>query len=164
MELIGGSIIGFIHVMAAVVVIGGSFFMNFIFNPSVKDLDPSVAGKINQAVGLRFTAIVWISLLLILVTGLIRVFGAGTVTLDTIFTTSYGQILVAKIGLFVVTTVFAVIITANGKKIGELAQKNPMPTKDINVAEGKIKTYSRLNLNIGIVIILLAVFMRFVAS
>lgn len=161
--LIGGSIVGFIHVMAAIILVGGSFFFNFVWGPASKNLDPPVTGQVNGLLGQRFTKIVWVSLLLLLLTGLVRAFGSGFVALDTLFTTSYGLALVAKSVLFIVGIFFSIGLTANGKRMEELAKQKPPPAEDLQTLQEKTKSYSLAAFSLSLIIVFLAVLMRFIS-
>lgn len=165
MQLIGGIIIGWLHVMAAVLIVGGSYLINVVVSPLLaKELDPPVAGKISQQIGKRFTTLVWAGLIILLLTGLVRGFGAGQVTVDTLFSTNYGIVLVAKIALFIVAVILAAAITFTSVKVGKLSVTTPPPMDEIGAAVGRIKTLATINMINAFVIILLAVALRFLAA
>jgi uncharacterized membrane protein len=63
-----------LHIVAAIVLLGGLFFASVVFRPIARDLDIETASTLRQQVWSRFFAWGWVSLLLILATGIAMVF------------------------------------------------------------------------------------------
>ncbi len=65
------ALVGFVHLLATVIWIGGVFFVMLVFMPAIgrhKELGPA-AGMLTVEVSKRFMSLVWASILLFLVTG-----------------------------------------------------------------------------------------------
>src|SRR3989337_2077930 len=100
---------GAIHILAAIAVIGGSFFANTVLKKATKDLPPAQQGQINQAVGKNFSIVVWVSIGLLLLTGVARSIVLGLLAPQVLFGTTYGNVLFAKLVLFAVITVISAL-------------------------------------------------------
>lgn len=155
----------FIHLMASALVVGGEVYMLFVAEPAVKDIPPPEGGRINEALGKGFSIIAWTSAFLILVTGVVRSVGLKLFNADVLFGSAYGNLLVAKIVLFAVIIINAVIITRTAIKISKLAGAGGAPPVEEMQAHGaRIRTLSTANLTIATIAILLAVAMRVIGS
>ncbi|MFV2016488.1 MAG: DUF4149 domain-containing protein [Candidatus Heimdallarchaeota archaeon] len=69
---LGTILIDWIHLVAVTAWIGGLFFINFVFQPVVNQLDPKERGKANQLMGKYFARLAGISGILIVITGLMN--------------------------------------------------------------------------------------------
>lgn len=156
----GAIIIGWIHIMATVIWIGGIFFFDRILPPPMKELEPPQAGKLNQAVVKRFTPVAWLSIIVIIATGLIRAAGIGAFNLDTLFNTLYGNLLLGKMGLVVIMIINGLIITATSLRMSKLAAASPPSQEELAQLGLRIKSLSGTNLILGTVTIFLAVALR----
>jgi uncharacterized membrane protein len=63
-----------LHIIATIVLLGGLFFGSVVFRPIARDLDIETASTLRQQLWSRFFAWAWVSLLLILATGVAMVF------------------------------------------------------------------------------------------
>jgi putative copper export protein len=61
-----------LHVLAAIVWIGGMLFIALVLVPVVRRLEPAERVRLVQATGLRFRAVGWIALGLLLLSGLLN--------------------------------------------------------------------------------------------
>lgn len=61
-----------IHVLAAIVWIGGMLFIALVLVPVARRLEPVERARLVQATGLRFRAVGWIALGLLLLSGLLN--------------------------------------------------------------------------------------------
>ena len=71
----GAIIIGGIHMMAAVILVGGSFFLDRIIGPPADSSDTPEIKKLMQSAGQRFSVAAWIALILLIGTGFVRMGG-----------------------------------------------------------------------------------------
>lgn len=62
----------FLHDLALAVYVGGAIAMEFILNPAQATIPPAQAQILGQKTSDRFLLLVWISLALLLITGLVR--------------------------------------------------------------------------------------------
>jgi uncharacterized membrane protein len=144
-----------VHVLMAVLAVGGSFFANRIMRPSIEDLPPEKLSEVMQSFGKRFTALIWASLILLGASGLLRADYFGVLTMDVLFGSLYGYVLLLKMILLVVLAAIAVSTTVLSRRMAEASSK-----EEAMSAQSKIKTLSETALGIGILIVLLAVALR----
>ena len=94
----------YIHILAAVVWIGGMLFIGLVLVPIVQRLQPPGSGApVIRAVGRRFLPIAWLCIGVLLATGLINLDHWGF-TLRDVFSrdlldTEFGRILAVKLGV-----------------------------------------------------------------
>lgn len=161
MRTLGAIIIGWVHLISVVIWIGGAFFFDLILQPAAAQLDPPQAGKLNQSTVQRFSPVAWGSIIIIIITGLIRAAGRGVLSLDVLFNTLYGNLLLGKIVLVVIMVIIGVIITMTGIRMMRLASSpEGPPREEILAAQARIKTLSEINLVLGFIAIFLAVGLR----
>lgn len=95
-----------IHLLSAMVWVGGLLFLALVVTPVMRHrLSPQQRTELFSAIGIRFRPYAWIALILLLVTGLRRAalfFGGFGELFEAFGSTTYGQILQAKLLLVVV--------------------------------------------------------------
>jgi len=118
-----------IHLMATVAWIGGMFTNFFIYMPAIrKVLDPSTTGKLMGTVMKRFRIMVYISMGLFLITGMISGFIHVTSVDAASVENSWNTLLTIKISVFVVMAVLAIYAFEYlAPKVAETAAKGPSP-------------------------------------
>ena len=136
-------VIVLIHVLAAIVWLGGMFFIALVIVPTLKKIEP--AEKRFQILSLtarRFRTVSWIAIVILLITGTLNAINRG-VTIDLIssgvlFSSLFGQVLTTKVTLvFVMVTLSAIHDFILGPRLIEILEgKNPNPA-----AAPKIKRY-----------------------
>jgi uncharacterized membrane protein len=110
----------FVHLLAAVVWIGGGIFANFVFNPSLTVLEPQYRGVIAGAVGKRFSIFAWSSAMLLLLTGFLKT--PSAVLFDV--SSGYGLLLVIKLTIVLGAVVSGILISVvYGPRVGKLAPR-----------------------------------------
>jgi uncharacterized membrane protein len=67
-------LINWIHIVGVVVWGGGAIFLTFILTPNLSRLPPKDAGALSMEVSKQFTKIGWLSIIVIGLTGLLRMF------------------------------------------------------------------------------------------
>lgn len=163
--LVAGVAIGWIHIMAVVVVLGGGFFITTVLAGASKELSPPEAGKLNQAIGKGFGPVAMISSVLILITGVVRSAALGLLSPSVLLSTGYGNLLLAKIVLFGIIIVNMALITSTGVMMAGLAAADGASDMEAMSAGAKrIKTLGVTNFVIGTVVVALAVAMRFIGA
>jgi len=118
-----------IHLMATVAWIGGMFANFFIYMPAIrKVLDPSSSGKLMGTVMKRFRIMVYISMGLLLFTGMISGFIHVSSVDATSAENSWNTLLTIKISVFVVMAVLAIYAFEYlAPKVAETAAKGASP-------------------------------------
>jgi len=117
-------VIKWVHLMATVAWIGGMFTNFIVYLPVIgKVLDPPTTGKLMGAVMKRFKVLVYISMGLFLLTGMVRgvISEFPTESLWTI-------LFFLKIGVFVIMVILAVYaFEVLAPKVAKIAAKGPSP-------------------------------------
>lgn len=123
------AVINWIHLLAAVAWIGGMFANFFVYLPAVRSvLDPPVIGKLMGTVMKRFKVMIYISMGILLITGMILSF-TGEETLGySALERNRSVLILGKVILYVVMSVLAIIAFESlAPGVARLAQKGPSP-------------------------------------
>ncbi|GEM_PF-1227770 len=105
-------VLHWLHLSAVVLWIGALAFNIMILTPNLKRIDLTNRSKLMSNVMPSFLKLVWISIAIIVGTGLYRVAFVNNMTSTSDFTsTSYGLSLIAKMSIVAVMIVIAAIIT-----------------------------------------------------
>ena len=102
----------FIHIFSAIIWVGGMFFLALVVVPTTRHLPPAERGALFNTVGVRFRTIGWVCIGLLILTGLINSAYRG-VTWESLFSgqilaSSFGRLLMMKLGLVVVMLILSV--------------------------------------------------------
>lgn len=102
-----------LHILSAVIWVGGMFFLALVVVPVARTLAPAERAALFGAVGRRFRAVGWGCIGLLIVTGVINVSYRG-VTLDNLFTAElwgspFGSTLAMKLAAVVVLLILSVV-------------------------------------------------------
>lgn len=163
--ILGGAIaIGFIHVLAAVIAVGGGFFINFVLSRATADMPPPEVGKLNGAVGRSFTPVSLTAMILLGVTGLMRALGVKALRPDVLFGTLYGNLLLGKIIILAVIFVIVAMIVRTGAGLAAMAQGGPPPADVAAAAQRRISNLGWAAVTLGAIAILFAVALRFIGA
>lgn len=146
-------IVQMLHGLLAVVWIGGMIFMDLVLMPSMSAIEPAQRARLIGAVAKRFTIVAWVSVIVLLVTGIVKT--PGNMLLDA--STRYGSILMIKHILFAVMIGIGLLITfvaaPRMRRAAPRGEERPAP--EFLKAQGMIKTLSTVNMVLGIVILVL---------
>ena len=147
------NLIDFIHLFFTVIYIGGMVYMDLIFMPALRVLDPPQPGKILGVVAKRFTITAWLSVLVLLVTGYLKT--PDGMLLD--ISAGYGIILTLKHVLFLLMIIFGLVITLGiAPKLQKLAPKaGEKPSAEFLKNQKAIGLLSSTNMVLGILILVL---------
>lgn len=142
----------FVHLLFAVIWIGGMIFMNLVLMPSLNSVDPNERGKLFGQIAKRFTIVAWGSTILLLITGIFKTPTGMLFNLST----DYGMMITFKHILFLIMMIFGSIITfVKAPKIRKFAPKpGEKPVQEFINAQGKIKLLSGSNMILGIIILI----------
>lgn len=93
-------LITWIHLTAAIVLIGGLMFSQFVLTPVARNVPPdSKAGEVVRLAGRRFRTIAWVSLIVLILTGAYQMLNeSGSARIET----TWGVVLMLKLFLFVI--------------------------------------------------------------
>jgi uncharacterized membrane protein len=156
-----------VHILAIVIYLGGTFFMDLLLVPALNRIPPAQAAIVSQRTGEIFAVTAWITLGLIAASGLTFLYLSGSLGLD-LFLRPYGWLIGAKTFLFLLLVVNGLIMT-----IGIRPRLNaPLPLKtteselkakqaDMMSAASTLNRLIRLNLIIASVAVILGVTLTF---
>lgn len=146
------NIIDFLHLLAAAIWIGGMFFMEAVFYPSVAAIDPQQGGKALAVAAKRFTIIAWSCIAILIVTGIFKTPSGW------LFTTSFqaGTVLLIKHLLIVMAIINGAVITfvVAPKMVSAQPKPGEKPTPKFIKSQKQIKGIAATNLILGVLIIL----------
>lgn len=96
-----GYVITWVHLAAAVILLGGLGFIQFVLNPAIRTIGSEVQrADLLRSIGRRFRTISWISLITLILTGAYQMLKeSGSARIET----DWGVILMLKLFLFAMT-------------------------------------------------------------
>lgn len=102
----------FVHIIAAIVWVGGMLFLPLVLVPIVRREEPRVRAALMSSVGHRFRTVGWIAIGVLLVTGVWNLRNRHlpweTILSADLFSGTWGHILGAKLGLVAVLLLLSV--------------------------------------------------------
>lgn len=142
----------FAHLLAACTWLGGMIYINLIFMPMLKTVEPSAAGKLVRENGIRFPKLAWASVGLLIITGLMQL------NLDALFdfSTDYGTFLTLKLITIGVMISIGLYITflLYPKLIKMAPQDGEAPSAEFVSLQKKLPLLARINMILGILVLL----------
>jgi len=163
------TIVVVIHVLAAIVWLGGMFFISLVIVPALRNFEPPEKRiEILTATARRFRHVSWIAILVILITGIINSANHGItfqiISSGGLFSSHFGKILTLKVFLvFVMIVISAIHDFILGPKLIKLAKQSKQRPDSNMILERKRKAVSwlaRFNALIGILVVACAVMLR----
>lgn len=104
--------LGFVHDLSVAVYVGGAVAMEFVLAPAQASIPPAQAQIMGEKTSNRFLVLVWSSLALILITGVLRLQMNGMLNSDGLsMADSYGRTLWTMFFLWVVLAINGGLIT-----------------------------------------------------
>ncbi|MCC7024012.1 MAG: DUF4149 domain-containing protein [Thermomicrobiales bacterium] len=96
----------FVHVVSAVVWVGGMLFLALVIAPATRQMPPAERGPLFSIVGRRFRTIGWLCIALLIATGIANVAFRGVTWGDVasgrLLTSDFGRVLTAKLAVIAV--------------------------------------------------------------
>lgn len=159
----GVLVLSFIHDLSIAVYIGGAVAMEFVLAPAQASIPPAQAQIMGEKTSNRFLILVWSSLALILITGLLRLQMNGMLNADGLsMGDSYGRTLWAMLTLWLVLAINGGLITfvfrptLQGKLKAGSSQAGANDARDAKMkAATWIQHITRADLVIAIIVTLL---------
>ena len=149
-----------IHVLAAMIWLGGMFFLALVGGPVLRRVEPaSLRAELFQKLGIRFRAVGWIAIGALLVTGVLNLGFRGLLDADVLGSESfwrgrYGQALGSKLALVaLMMSLAAVHDFALGPRASRLAPGSP----EALAARRSAAWLARVNALLGMVLLFVAV-------
>jgi copper resistance protein D len=151
-----------IHIIAAIIWVGGLVFMSLMLVPALRAMgNPALTARLIQAVGKRFKWVGWICLATLLITGFInltaRGFSHASLVTREFWTSPFGETLAWKLGLFVIIVTLSLVHDfIAGPRLRTLRESNPVKANTYRIAASWM---GRITLILSVIITLLAVMM-----
>lgn len=149
----------FLHLLATVTWIGGMIYVNFVLFPSMAALTPPERGKLVPGISKRFSILAWASVVVLLITGLIK-----TPTQFLLNTSShFGLWLTIKHILILLMIIFGLVITLKlVPKLRSIAPKaGEQPSKEFVNTQSMLSKLSITNMILGILVLFSVSMMKF---
>lgn len=148
-----------VHVFAALVWLGGMFFLALVGAPVLRTIEsPALRAQLFRALGERFRTVGWVCIAILLVTGLLnlhyRGFLSGQLLSATFWATPYGKTLAVK--LFAVLAMLAVQ-TIHDFVHGPVASRALPGSEDAARLRRRAAIMARVSAVLGLVVLLAAV-------
>ncbi len=152
------TILGWLHLLSVIFWIGGSLFIETVLQPVLKssNLSPEQIGIVNKSIAKRFSPMVWFSIAVLLVTGLMRANMVNVLSFDVLTSSTYGLTLLSKMLLFLVAIIIGIGISSIGVKLGRVKSQ-----QEALGLFGKLSLLARVNIVLAFLIILLAVSLQY---
>jgi uncharacterized membrane protein len=153
------AVINFLHLLATVFWIGGMIFMNLILYPAQINIAPSDRGKFMGAVAKKFSIFAWLSVIVLIITGLIKTPEGMLVNTST----HLGFWLTIKHILILLMIVFGLIISLHlAPRIQKLAPKpGEQPSKEFINNQNLLSKFSVTNMIFGIGVLFVISILKF---
>lgn len=141
-------LIDFFHLLATVAWIGGMIYNAAIFPGLLGAVEPPQRGRVMGAMAKRFTIMSWLSVLILLVTGILKT--PSSMLFDTV--SSYGLILTVKHVMIILMIIFGLMITLvfAPKLRRYIPSPGNGPAPEFIAAQNGIKIFSSLNTLLGL--------------
>lgn len=151
----------YLHLLAAMVWIGGMLFLSLVIVPALRRWDdPVLAARLMGDAGRRFRTVGWIAVAILVLTGVVNALGrwGGAALVETGFWASQpGQLLAIK--LAVVTAMVAMSVVhdfALGPRL-TAARRAGLAAPEIAVLRRRVSWLARANVLLGLAVVALAV-------
>ncbi len=144
-------VLDYVHIVSVMVWIGGGIYFLRIVQPSLVGLPPDQAGRLAGGMVKKFTPIAWGSIIAIGVVGLLRAFLSGFLDQTVLMSTTYGNLLLLKMALYVVMVFVGITMTRIS------ASMPTLQPQEIPGTQARLKTLAQANIALGMITILIAV-------
>lgn len=155
-----------IHVLSAIVWLGGMFFISLVLVPSLRKLEPPIKRtEVLSATARRFSLVSWAAILVLLITGVINSANRGVtvhlISSGTFFSYPFGIILTVKVFLVLVMILISAIhdfiLGPKLIKLTKIERPSPDSTKSLAKKRKVVSWLARINAFIGIIVVACAV-------
>lgn len=150
----------FVHVLSAVVWLGGMFFLAAVGAPVLRKVrPPEVRAALFKQIGIQFRVLGWVCIILLLATGVVNLHYRGLLTAEVwtgvgFWTTGYGRILATK--LFLVAAM-VLVQGVHDFALGPAASRAPSGSPAALRLRKWAAWLARVNTVLGVVLVYVAV-------
>ena len=150
-----------IHVLAAMVWLGGMFFVAVVGAPMLRAIEvPAVRQQVFQQLGIRFRAVGWWSIGILVVTGIVNLHYRGWLHWDGVFasrafwTSAVGYSLAIKLGA---VTAMIIVSAIHDFWIGPMAGRATPGSPQAIAIRHWAAMLARVNALLGLIVVIVAV-------
>jgi len=160
------NLVVFIHVMAAMMWVGGMLFIAIVVIPALKNFEPPQKRiEVISATATRFKKIGWISIGILFVTGLINIANHGVthkmIFSDSFLSTHFGKVLIIKLTLFLIMVLLSAshdfILGPKHIKLLERPKSDAEAQSEIAKNKKLVSWLARVNVIVVVMIVACAV-------
>jgi uncharacterized membrane protein len=149
-----------LHLLAALVWLGGMFFFALVGAPLLRTIEPpALRGRLFHVFGVRFRAVGWSCIAILLATGLLNLWFRGQASWEVLgsyafWASPYGRALGGKlVAVMAMVVISAVHDFVDGPRSGRLEPGSPESAG----ARRRAALLARVNALIGVLVVILAV-------
>jgi uncharacterized membrane protein len=152
------NLVNFVHLLAAVIWVGGAIYILFILQPALRFIEPQESGKLQGIITKRFSLTAWICIVILLTTGYLKT--PKSMLFDA--SSDVGRMLIMKHILIVISIIVGLVIALH---VVPTLQKNApkpgdAPSADFMNSQKKLSILGWINLILGLLILLSASMLR----
>lgn len=145
-------VLGWLHLLAVVVWVGGTYYFYRVFQPSLAALPLELARKMNQRVAGRVVLLTWLAILGVAATGLLSASLGGALTPGALLGTLPGNLLLGLAAVFGAMALLAWLLAKTVPRTWRETTADAMKE-----AQAKVQRLARAQLLLALVAILLEV-------
>jgi copper resistance protein D len=149
-----------IHVLAAVLWLGGMFFLAVVGAPVLRKVEPpELRAALFRRLGEQFRVVGWIAIAVLLITGVLNLQFRGLLSVATLgsgafWATRYGTALAWKLGA---VTAMLIVQAVHDFQVGPAASRASPGSADMLVLRRRAALLARLSAVFGLVVVVVAV-------
>ena len=150
-----------IHVLAAMLWLGGMFFLGLIGAPVLRAVEPpALRQTLFNALGIRFRTIGWIAIAVLVVTGVANLHFRGWLQWDGVFgsTAFWSTAAGTTLALKLIAVVLMVLVSAiHDFLLGPAASRAETGTAEAMALRRRASWLGRVNVLVGLIVVIAAV-------
>lgn len=149
-----------VHVLAALLWLGGMFFLAVVGAPVLRSIEPpELRALLFRRLGEQFRLVGWIAIAVLLITGTLNLYFRGMLALDLLgsgefWDTRYGHSLAWKLGA---VTAMLIVQAIHDFSVGPAASRVAPGAPEALVTRRRAALLARLSAVLGIVVVIAAV-------
>ena len=150
-----------LHVLAAMLWLGGMFFLGVVGAPALRAIEqPALRQRLFQQLGVRFRSVGWVAIVVLILTGLVNLHYRGWLHWDGVFAsaafwrTGVGTALAVKLAS---VTVMIIVSAIHDFALGPLAGRVEPGSPRAIAFRRRAALLARVNALLGVVVVVAAV-------
>ena len=156
-------IVVFIHLLAAIIWVGGMLFLGLVVVPATRGMPPADRGALLTALGRRFRVVGWVVVIVLIVTGIMNAHYRGvsihSITSGALFKSEFGQVLAAKVVIVGIMLALSLVhdLVVGPAMARALSQSDAASAQEAIVLRRRTSLLARTSALLAIVVVALAV-------